>query len=150
MEAGPNGTVASVGKYSYDAYGRRIRFSWFGYDQSGTYSKDVLMLFNEGVSYEINWLTFTCTKRALKTPFHPMEVPKDAALMGQVVVGSSSGYGQGVLVNTWIAEDPETQSKGDGAKYMTTFTEIACVPMTTMYYTAETGWMALSPAGGND
>ena len=49
-----------------------------------------------------------CTKRALKGDFQPMQVPQDAQLLGQAVLGSSSGPGEGLLVNTWVGNSPET------------------------------------------
>ena len=44
-----------------------------------------------------------------------MEIPADAALLGQVILGSSSGPGQGLLVNTWYGERATpTGGKGHG------------------------------------
>lgn len=66
---------------------------------------------HQGVMYEIDDKNKKCTKGPLKTDFHPMEIPKDASLLGQAIIGSSSGPGQGLLVNTWIGDLP--QSAGD-------------------------------------
>ncbi|KAG7484890.1 hypothetical protein MATL_G00055230 [Megalops atlanticus] len=51
----------------------------------------------------------------------------------------SSGPGQGLLVNNWIGEVPETEGK-----YFTTFTEFGCLPITSLYYTEKTGWILTS------
>lgn len=56
--------------------------------------------------YEINMTNRTCKKSPLKADFQPLAIPKDAALLGQVVVGSSSGPGEGLLVNTWGGDLP--------------------------------------------
>lgn len=58
--------------------------------------------------YEINRKDKTCKKSPLKTDFQPMAVPKDASLLGQAILGSSSGPGQGLLVNTWMGDLPKT------------------------------------------
>lgn len=44
--------------------------------------------------------------------FHPLAIPQNASLLAQVVLGSSSGPGQGVLVNTWAGE--QQTRKGEG------------------------------------
>ena len=54
--------------------------------------------------YKINNKNHTCSKKSLSTDFHPLEIPQDASLLGQSVLGSSSGPLQGVLVNTWVGE----------------------------------------------
>lgn len=56
--------------------------------------------------YKIDRKNKTCEKVPLKADFHPMAVPKDAELLGQAIVGSSSGPGQGLLVNTWMGDLP--------------------------------------------
>ncbi|KAJ8384923.1 hypothetical protein AAFF_G00197310 [Aldrovandia affinis] len=127
-----------MGKYNYDALGNRVRFREFGLKDGMPFQNDRLMLFEEGVSYEINW-PFGCKKRALETSFQPMQVPSNATFMGQVIVGSSSMPLQGLLVNNWVGELPEMQ-----AKYMASFTAIGCLPLSTIYYTNETGYMSIS------
>lgn len=57
--------------------------------------------------YEISSDNRTCTKKPLKVEFQPMEIPKNASLLGQSVLGSSSGPGQGLLVNTWVGDLPD-------------------------------------------
>ncbi|XP_036403977.1 ependymin-like [Megalops cyprinoides] len=136
---GPKSDLGAYGKYTYDALGRRVRFFEVGSYKNQSFQVDLLMLFAEGVLYEINWQNHTCTKKALKDHFQPMEVPKNATLLGQVILGSSSGFGQGLLVNTWSGEVPETE-----AKYMSTFTEFGCLPVSTLYHTEETGGVIVS------
>lgn len=65
---------------------------------------DYPVLFWKGVMYKINYRNQTCCKKRLCRGFHPLAIPKDASLLGQAVLGSSSGPGQGVLVNTWTGQ----------------------------------------------
>ncbi|CAK6953285.1 ependymin-2-like isoform X2 [Scomber scombrus] len=90
------------------------------------------------VYYEIDWSNFTCKKMPLDTSFVPMQVPSDAQLMGQVVMGSSSSWGMGVLVNTWYGSLP-----GNGF-YSSVFTEIGCIPLTVSLVTPASGWTTVS------
>ncbi|XP_041738353.2 ependymin [Coregonus clupeaformis] len=125
-------------KYTYDAMGKRIRFKEIGSYENKTFGIDALLLFREGVMYMINHRNKTCTKERLKREdFHPMEIPADAALLGQVILGSSSGPGQGLLVNTWYGEVATPSGKD---KWMSTFTEFGCIPVSSTYYTDKTGW----------
>ncbi|MEQ2192956.1 hypothetical protein XENOCAPTIV_020548, partial [Xenoophorus captivus] len=89
--------------------------------------------------YEIHEHNRTCKKSPLKVEFQPLGIPKNASLLGQVVVGSSSGPGQGLLVNTWVGELPDKSGK-----YMATVTEFACIPVSSAYHTKEFGWMVTS------
>lgn len=62
--------------------------------------------------YEFSYRNRTCTKRRLNIDFQPMRVPSNATLTGQVVLGASSGFGQGVLVNSWVGEVPIGSENG--------------------------------------
>lgn len=66
----------------------------------------------QGVMYQFSYRNKTCVKKPLNVEFQPMEVPKNASLMGQVVLGASSGPGQGVLVNSWAGEVSVGPGKG--------------------------------------
>ncbi|KAJ0056057.1 hypothetical protein NL108_018332, partial [Boleophthalmus pectinirostris] len=88
-----------------------------------------------GVMYQIDSKARTCTKQSLQVDFMPMGVPPNATLVGQFVVGTSSGPGEGLLVDTWQGIAP------DGAKYMVTVTEFGCAPVSTLYHTKQFGWV---------
>ncbi|KAM3624278.1 uncharacterized protein V6R79_021418 [Siganus canaliculatus] len=131
------GLYTDVGKISYDALGQRARTRSYG--MSGNHTVvDQLILVKEKVYYDIDWSNFSCQKRPLDVTFNPMQVPADAKLMGQVFMGSSSGWGMGVLINNWYGFLP-----GNGM-YQLVFTEIGCIPMTVSVYTPVTGWTAVS------
>ncbi|XP_051566252.1 ependymin-like [Myxocyprinus asiaticus] len=129
----------SFAKYRYDAFGQRIRLWEFGKHDNKSFHLNLLFLFRENVVYSINMRNKTCQKNPLQTAFHPLKIPRNASLLAQVVLGGSSGPGEGLLVNTWTGVVPETQGK-----YIATVTEFGCIPVSTIYYTEEMGWVVTS------
>lgn len=117
-------------KFYYDAIGQNIRVIAYGKEDNKTIFADRLLLFREGVSYEIHHHNKTCVKSALKVPFMPIEVPLDAHFQHQMVLGSSSRPGEGLLVNNW--EGTASQTKEN---YFMTFTEFGCLPLYLVYFT---------------
>ncbi|XP_051284433.1 ependymin-2 isoform X1 [Dicentrarchus labrax] len=134
-----NEKLWTYAQYLYDALEQRVRLIEIGNYENKTFTYDVLMLFRQGTMYEINEHNRTCKKKPLKSDFYPLAIPKDASLVGQAVVGSSSGPGQGLLVNTWTGDLPNK-----GGKYTSTVTEFGCIPINTMYHTEQFGWMVIS------
>ncbi|XP_018529783.1 ependymin [Lates calcarifer] len=133
--------LTAFAKYSYDALGQRIRLRQFGSYNNKTFHLDLLLLYRQGVMYKINYRNQTCCKKPLDVAFHPLAIPQNASLLGQVVLGSSSGPGQGVLVNSWAGE---LQMRKGKAKYMSTVTEFGCVPVSTLFHTSRSGWVVTS------
>uniref|UniRef100_UPI0037E84979 ependymin-like n=1 Tax=Semicossyphus pulcher TaxID=241346 RepID=UPI0037E84979 len=125
--------------YMYDAIGQRIRLYEMGTMDNQTFTYDVLLHFREHVMYEINDKDKTCKKSPLKADFMPLAIPKDASLLGQFVLGSSSGPGEGLLVNTWAADMPDK-----AGKYLSTVTEFGCIPVSVLYHTDKFGWTVTS------
>ncbi|XP_072232469.1 ependymin-like [Leuresthes tenuis] len=128
-------------KYNYDALGKRIRLSEIGSYDNKTFHLDVLLLYRQGVMYKINNKNRTCLKKHLSVDFHPLAIPKDASLVGQTVLGSSSVPGEGVLVNMWTGK---LQTRKGTAKYMSTVTEFGCIPVSTLFNTDRNGWVVAS------
>ncbi|XP_073693554.1 ependymin-like 1 [Garra rufa] len=126
----------AVAKYRYDAFGQRIRLWEFGQVHSKSFHVNMLFLFREGVVYTIDYKNQTCQRNPLHAAFHPSQIPRNASLLSQVVLGGSSAPGEGLLVNTWTGDVPET-----GGKYLATVTEFGCIPVSTLYHTAESGWI---------
>lgn len=126
-------------KYLYDAWGQRLRLFEFVSSDNKTFTYDILMLYREHVVYQIFDSNRTCTVSPLKLDFVPIGIPDGASLLGQAVVGSSSGPGQGLLVNTWTGEVPDV-----GGKFMITVTEFGCIPVSFAFQTKEYGWMVVS------
>lgn len=62
---------------------------------------------HQGVMYNIHDKAKTCQKKSVKAGFQPLKIPDEAQLLGQAVLGSSSGPGQGLLVNTWTGDIPK-------------------------------------------
>ncbi|XP_041821406.1 ependymin-like [Chelmon rostratus] len=133
--------LMAFGKYSYDALGKRIRLREIGSYNNQTFHFDALLLYRQGVMYKINYSNRTCCKKPLGVDFHPLEIPQNASLLGQAVLGSSSGPAQGVLVNTWAGE---LLLKRGAAKYMSTVTEFGCIPVSTLFHTSGNGWVVTS------
>lgn len=116
--------------------------------------------------YEIFTHNRTCKKRPLKVEFQPMGIPDGSSLLGQVVLGSSSGPLEGLLVNTWMADMPHGGMRGHNGsncyhyflmvccfinslifisfspgKFIFTVTEFECIPVTTLQQTDQFGWV---------
>ncbi|KAM6894466.1 ependymin-2-like [Lycodopsis pacificus] len=127
------------GRFLYDALGQRIRIMELGTYENKSFTYDALLLYREKTMYEINEHDRTCKKKPLTADFHPMVIPKDASLLGQYVLGSSSGPGEGLLVNTWMGDLP-----GKAGKFMTTVTEFGCFPISSVYHTSQYGWVVTS------
>ncbi|XP_063042398.1 ependymin-1-like [Engraulis encrasicolus] len=134
-----NEKVWAVGRYAYDAVQQRIHLGEMGTYNNKSFTYNALMLFDEGVLYEINHKEQTCVKKPLQSDFHPMAVPKGATFISQVVLGTSSAPGQGLLVNNWWGDMPDKQGN-----YILTFSEFGCFPVSALAKTKEFGWMSVS------
>lgn len=133
-----NEKVWAYAGYEYDAFQERIRLYEQGQYMNQSFTYNVLLLFKEGVMYEIDGQAKKCTKKPLKADFQPLGVPHNATFVGQFIIGSSSAPGQGLLVNTWGGKTQE------GGQYMVTVTEYGCIPVSTLYKTTEYGWVLVS------
>lgn len=132
------------GNYSYDALGKRIRLKEAVSFDNRTFRFDALLLYKEvmkiqqfnhinctlqnscqcvfqRVMYSINNRSRTCIKKPLNVDFHPLGIPKNASLLGQVVLGSSSGPKEGLLVNTWAGETQMKKGTGTGRESWTNY-----------------------------
>ncbi|KAJ3585406.1 hypothetical protein NHX12_014125 [Muraenolepis orangiensis] len=119
-----NETVGASANFLYDGLGQRIRLQEMGLLNNKSFTLDALLLYREAAVYVIDQEKRKCTKNPLKDAFHPMEIPTDAVLLGQVVLGSSSSPG----------------------KYMSTVTEFGCIPVSTVFQTPDYGWVMISEA----
>ncbi|XP_044039040.1 ependymin-2-like [Siniperca chuatsi] len=134
-----NEKLWAYASYFYDALGQRTRLRELGTYENKTFTRDALLLYREATMYDINEQNRTCKKRPLKVDFQPLGIPKNASLLGQVVLGSSSGPGEGLLVNTWTGDLPDK-----AGKFMSTVTEFGCIPVSTVYHTDQFGWVVTS------
>ncbi|KAK2862682.1 hypothetical protein Q5P01_002215 [Channa striata] len=130
--------LGAYAKFNYDALRERIRLSEFRSYKNKTFQFDVLLLYKEGVMYEIDKTNQACTKKPLSVDFNPLAIPTNASLLGPAMLGSSSGPGNGLLVNTWVGK---LQIKKEMAKYVTAVTGIECIPVTTLFHTNTHGWV---------
>lgn len=112
--------------------------------------------------YEINDQAKTCKKKPLKADFQPLKIPDQAQFIGQFVLGSSSGPGEGLLVNSWtgdISQGGKIFGKNSAwkslsffyeqnwfymkyptGKYFATVTEFGCIPVSIVYQDKQFGW----------
>uniref|UniRef100_A0A4W6D7L0 Ependymin-like 1 n=1 Tax=Lates calcarifer TaxID=8187 RepID=A0A4W6D7L0_LATCA len=139
LQSTQNEKLWTYSQYMYDALGQRIRLKEMGTYENKSFTYDALLLFREATMFEINNHDRTCKKKPLKVDFQPLEIPKTASLLGQAVIGSSSGPGQGLLVNTWIGDLPKK-----AGKFMSTVTEFGCIPVSNVYHTDQFGWVLTS------
>ncbi|KAF5902222.1 ependymin-like, partial [Clarias magur] len=128
-----NGNFQGLGKQSFDAILKRIRIREFVIAGNHTEVMDALLLYQERVVYQIDYKHRTCQKQELMDEFHPIEIPDNSTLIGQVVLGSLSGPGEGVLANSWAGDLPEVQGW-----YVMTFTEFGCFPVGVLYSVPKT------------
>ncbi|XP_051532870.1 ependymin [Myxocyprinus asiaticus] len=126
----PGQKLSVYEKFYYDAIGQNIRVIASGKEGNETIFADNLLLFREGIEYEIYYHNRTCIKKPLKVPFMPLEIPHDAKFLRQMVLGSSSRPGEGLLVNNWEGTVPQSKEN-----YFLTFTEFGCMPLYVVYYT---------------
>ncbi|KAL6489010.1 hypothetical protein MHYP_G00027510 [Metynnis hypsauchen] len=136
---GQDGILMSAGQYAYDAVSEQIRFNDYGTYKNKTFSIDFLMQFKQGVVYEFDSARSTCKKFAMKSSFHPMRIPTNAKFLGEVILGTSSIPQMGLQITSWEGEDAETK-----AKYVLTFTDYTCLPVSAVIYTKEFGWITVA------
>ncbi|KAI4895304.1 hypothetical protein NFI96_011141, partial [Prochilodus magdalenae] len=133
------GAIATSGTFDYDALGQQIRIRSSGTSVSGAFSLDLLMQFQKKVAYEIDSSKGTCKKVALDVPFNPIQIPPDAFPSSQIVLGTGSVAGMGLLANTWYGYIYELQ-----AFYTMVFSDNACVPLSGTYRSPGSGAILMS------
>ncbi|XP_066538404.1 ependymin-like [Hoplias malabaricus] len=135
---GKDGTFRSFGQYAYDAVSEQIRFKDEGSFNNKPFSIDLLMHFKQGFVYEIDSTKSTCKKYKLKSTFHPMRIPTNAKFLGEVILGTSSIPQMGLQVTSWEGEETDI-----AAKYLLTFTDYTCLPVSAVVHTKEFGWLTV-------
>ncbi|XP_076826261.1 ependymin-2 [Brachyhypopomus gauderio] len=134
-----DGAKTSSGVFTYDSRDQLVRFRNFELQHNTTHYTDLLMNFKQKFIIEIDHISQTCRKRALDTPFHPMQVPPTSVFLGQAFMGTTSIPAGGLLVNNWVGEISEIQGK-----YMFVFSEYTCLPIIAMIYVPGLEWTAVS------
>ncbi|XP_067085262.1 ependymin [Osmerus mordax] len=120
----PSGDYYSLEEFFYDGAGQRVKRRAMETVNNNTIYREELMLYQEGVYYEIYHHNKTCTKAPFKVKWFPIEVPGDASFQKQFVMGSLSDVREGLLINSWTGQLPQFK-----AKYLMTFTEFGCLPL---------------------
>ncbi|XP_030637118.1 ependymin-like [Chanos chanos] len=124
------GETAAFGDFSYDSQGKKLRFveNEEYTNKTSHDDMDVLMLFEEGVFYEIDSKNQSCKKMVLHSRKHPMELPPDANHLAEMYLGSDSVSDQGVRLRIWLGKFPELN-----ANYSITTTSCGCLTLSTAY-----------------
>ncbi|XP_062377761.1 ependymin-like [Sardina pilchardus] len=130
------------GRFTYDALGKQLRIRNMGMVNDKPSAKDLLMIYNEGVLYDIDHSKWSCKKYRMNSDFVPMGVPKGALHINQVVVGSSSMSGMGVLVNNW--QGLTLGTNGTINYYQAVTSEFGCLPISTLVYNPSSDWTSIS------
>lgn len=102
----------------------------------------------------MNFKTKQCYRLPLyNETFRPIGVPFDARLAGTGVIGTSALEGAGVAVDSWYGNtDGEQLSfmlriillchvtiiNAEGGRYLGTFTNVGCIPVSDQYYSPTT------------
>ncbi|XP_029625875.1 ependymin [Salmo trutta] len=121
-----------VEKFSYDAFEERVHLRLLLDQDNHTTYRDTLLLYKEGIAYQIFRHNQTCEKVHFKDPWKPMEIPRDAKFQSQVIIGSLSAPAEGLLVNNWSGTIAEPHDD-----YLLTFTEFGCLPVHAWWYNIE-------------
>ncbi|XP_063063741.1 uncharacterized protein LOC134456292 [Engraulis encrasicolus] len=100
--------------YNYDAIKERLQMKMFRGDE---FLHEDLFLFHERVHY--SWRGDRCSKEAIESHFEFMRVPENATFLSQVVLGTSSIAGHGLVVNNWR----------DSTDTLLSFTDADCLPI---------------------
>uniref|UniRef100_A0A8C6SXM7 Ependymin n=1 Tax=Neogobius melanostomus TaxID=47308 RepID=A0A8C6SXM7_9GOBI len=126
-----------IWNYEYNAALQRMRVYETEHHTNQTFTYDYLLHFREGVMYEIDGQTFTCTKKPLRTEYQPIGIPHDADYLDNFVLGSLSVPKAGISMQAW------TGYTSGGEEYSMCVTEEGCVPYYTIYNTEKYGEVVL-------
>lgn len=102
-----------------------------------TFTHDFLLHFREGVMFEIDGQTLTCSKRGLRADYQPIGVPHNAIYSSSYVMGTFSVPKAGMSVHSWTGLTPRLEV------YSKFVTEEGCVPFHTSYFTDKYGAVSL-------
>ncbi|TKS83482.1 THO complex subunit 2 [Collichthys lucidus] len=123
------GEAKGYGAFTYDSMGKKLRFiSNESFATNSSVDVDLLMLFDEGLFYEIDSKNQSCEKKQLQCTLNPLDIPDDAKFHATVQPGNPSIEGEGLKVNMWTGSMPEV--KGGYSMFVT----MGCLPMTSFYF----------------
>ncbi|XP_067085284.1 ependymin [Osmerus mordax] len=128
------GEHKGTGHYIYDHEANKLRLTMNEtYNVNNTLNVDLLMLFEEGVFYEIDIKNQSCAKKSLLAASHVLELPPDAKFNGNFVLGSMSMPGEGVKINVWTGVVPV--EKGH---YLVSTSAKSCLPLSAVFFSDST------------
>uniref|UniRef100_A0A8C8GJ18 Ependymin n=1 Tax=Oncorhynchus tshawytscha TaxID=74940 RepID=A0A8C8GJ18_ONCTS len=125
------GEIKATGHYSYDSTNKKLRFTESEMHLNKTeHLEDYLMLFEEGVFYDIDMKNQSCKKMSLHSHAHALELPAGAAHQVELFLGSDTVQEENIKVNIWMGSVAETKGQ-----YSALTTVGECLPLSTFYST---------------
>uniref|UniRef100_A0A673YSA2 Ependymin n=1 Tax=Salmo trutta TaxID=8032 RepID=A0A673YSA2_SALTR len=125
------GEIKATGHYSYDSTDKKLRFTESEMHLNKTeHLEDYLMLFEEGVFYDIDMKNQSCKKMSLHSHAHALELPAGAAHQVELFLGSDTVQEENIKVNIWMGSVAETKGQ-----YSVLTTVGECLPLSTFYST---------------
>ncbi|XP_070699194.1 ependymin [Pempheris klunzingeri] len=130
------GEIRAFGAFTYDSTGRKLRFrSNESHPTNTSLGLDLLMLYDEGIFYEIDSKNQSCEKKALQCTQHPLDIPDDAKFLATINSGSPSIEGEGIKINVWTG-----RMRGSKGYYAMSVT-MGCLPISTLYFSEPTSYL---------
>ncbi|NP_001297938.1 ependymin precursor [Esox lucius] len=125
------GEIKATGHYHYDTTDKKLRFTESDMHlNKSEHLEDYLMLFEEGVFYDIDLKNQSCRKMSLQSHAHALELPAGAVHQVELFLGSDTVQEENIKVNIWMGSVPETKGQ-----YSVSTTVGDCLPLSTFYST---------------
>jgi len=126
------------GKISYDDKNKRTAWiAAYSQDNTTTYYQHI-HLYKEQMKYMIDLQTNDCVSKADSRPWHHYGVPPNATFFRAAYVGTDGKKDAGILVNLWGYGD------NIGGRWIGSYTDKDCLPVTDAFITNSTGWVHTS------
>ncbi|KAH3845974.1 hypothetical protein DPMN_088269 [Dreissena polymorpha] len=124
------------GRVSYDQRNMRVRIIEEREVGSTKDYYDTLYLHNIQRKYRLDLTTRKCNVTDLTDPFRPFGVPPFARFLFEAEVGAAGVPGESLVAQTWDGEFE------DHSKFMITATYPDCVPITSVFFSNDTGFVS--------
>ncbi|KAJ7995964.1 hypothetical protein DPEC_G00232160 [Dallia pectoralis] len=126
------GELKATGHYSYDTTDKKLRFTESEMHlNKSEHLEDYLMLFDEGVFYDIDMKNQTCKKMSLHSKAHALDLPAGAVHQVELFLGSETNQDENIKVNVWMGSVSENKGQ-----YSASTTVGDCLPLSVFYSTS--------------
>lgn len=127
--------IRIVGTLSYDANNKRERVFQQIILPKKNQTYDLIYDYKDKSLSVFDFNTGKCSRVSVNKPWTDFGVAKNAVFLGKNFYGSSQLKTDGLLVNTWKDEYPD--SNGNTVMHVSTWTANACLPIMDSYVTDE-------------